>query len=88
MYTGIPILQQMNENVKISQLIGKKSWLIFKLFNINYEWLYINSTKWNGNIIYNEAVNKLKELKVSNDLSERAIKLITDFNSSITKNET
>lgn len=51
------------------------------------DWLLLPPKHWAKCNSYNKAAVFVKNCKVVNDLSERAIKLITDFASTLTKDE-
>ena len=87
METGVPVMPQMNQNVKVSSLIGKNSRLLFDLLKVHTKWLSLIPDEWSKNYEFNYIFGILKDLKVVNNLAERSVKLVTDFNQSLTRNE-
>ena len=71
----------------IDEFIYPNSINFFRRFDIKTSFLNIDPQFWNINEDYQDAKKKLQSLKVVNDCAERAVKLIEDFNSIITKNE-
>ena len=87
METGVPVMPQMNQNVKVSSLIGKNTRLLFDLLKVNTKWLSLYPDEWSKNDEFNYISGILKDLKVVNNLAERSVKLVTDFNQSLTRDE-
>ncbi|ESO12608.1 hypothetical protein HELRODRAFT_159175 [Helobdella robusta] len=56
-------------------------------FNINDQLLHTNPELWSNNEEYLKSKKIVDGLKVTNDTAERGVKLITDYNSCITKEE-
>jgi len=69
----------LNLSTKLIHLIGKKSWLLFNLLNIDSDWLSLPPAHWKSDDDFQQAAMFVHNVKVVNDLSERAMKLITDF---------
>ncbi|KAF0746657.1 Uncharacterized protein FWK35_00037507 [Aphis craccivora] len=63
---------------QISDFINSSSMKFFERFNIATDFLNQNPEEWYKNVNYQ---------KVVNDAAERGVKLITDFNDKITKDE-
>jgi len=84
---GIPVFPQLNTSTKLIHLVGKKSLLLFNLLNIESGWLSVPPAQWKTVDDFQQADTFVRHVKVVNDLSERAMKLITDFASTITKDE-
>ena len=73
---------------RLSDLIDERSWMLFKEHNVcGTAWLTSPAEEWEKD----EEFIKLKEfsrsLKVTNDVAERGIKLMSDFIGSVTKDE-
>jgi hypothetical protein len=78
----------MNENSTILvNLVTDKSFKLFKRFNITSDFLQIPPCKWKTNDDFLKADKIIKNFKVLNDAAERGIKLLQDFNESITKDD-
>lgn len=60
---------------------------MFKRFNLSDEFIKIHPNSWNNQSEYKEAEAVIKNIKVVNDAAERGIKLIEEFNTSITYDE-
>ncbi|KAI5751469.1 hypothetical protein M8J77_007769 [Diaphorina citri] len=86
-----PIMQrqQMEELVRtgLSSLITKETIRFLDRFDIETSFLKEPPTGWLENSHYNEGLRIVKSLKVVNDCAERGVKLITDFNKLLTKDE-
>ncbi|XP_050528051.1 uncharacterized protein LOC126898147 [Daktulosphaira vitifoliae] len=78
-------LSKSNEEILIS-LLSKKSADIFDRFKIE-NFLHISPFEWLNSSAYQKGKNAIEQLKVVNDSAERGVKLIEDFNNSITKDE-
>ena len=87
MKTGVPIMPQMNQNVKVCSLIGKNSRLLFDLLKVNTKWFSLYPDEWSKIYEFNYIPGILKDLKVVNNLAERSVKLVTDFNQSLTRDK-
>jgi hypothetical protein len=84
---GVPIFPQVTDTTKLPSLIGKQSWLLFQLLGINTDWLSLSPSQWISDGMYQKAATVVHHCKVVNDLAERAVKLITDFATTVTKDE-
>lgn len=86
---GVPILPQLSTSspTQISSLIGAKSWQLFRLLRLDSSWMNLTPTQWVTDAAYNEAAMFVHNCRVVNDMAERAVKLITDFAGTITKDE-
>ncbi|KAI5752384.1 hypothetical protein M8J77_016558 [Diaphorina citri] len=81
--------QQMEELVRtgLSSLITKETICFLDRFDIETSFLKEPPTGWLENSHYNEGLRIVKSLKVVNDCTERGVKLITDFNKLLIKDE-
>uniref|UniRef100_A0A8D8VWA4 Uncharacterized protein n=1 Tax=Cacopsylla melanoneura TaxID=428564 RepID=A0A8D8VWA4_9HEMI len=77
--------QVLNEG--LPGLVTKSTMCFFQLFEINIEFLNEDPGMWHNNINYIKGLKIAKSLKVVNDVAERGVKLITDFNTLLTKDE-
>lgn len=71
----------------ISDFITKRSTTIFHQFGLSTTFLDINPDQWETNESYNNCLSVLQKMKVVNDIAERGVALIEQFNDSLTKNE-
>ncbi|XP_050544876.1 uncharacterized protein LOC126907552 [Daktulosphaira vitifoliae] len=78
-------LEKCDDDVLIS-LFNGHSKNIFQRYKIK-NFLHIHPSQWSSSREYQQGKQIIKELKVVNDSAERGIKLIQDFNKSITRNE-
>lgn len=79
-----PVLTQ---RTKLVHLIGQKSWFLFESLGVGTEWMRKPLHQWNLDEDYRKAKAFVRNVKVVNDVSERAVKLIQDFATSITNHE-
>ncbi|GBM85416.1 hypothetical protein AVEN_114591-1 [Araneus ventricosus] len=83
-----PTFPIFNHSTKLSSLIGPKSWFLFHSMGIGAEWLGKPVSEWYNDPNYQEAETYVRHVKVVNDLSERDVKLMQDFSTSVTNDET
>jgi len=86
---GVPIFPHLSTSstIHLSSLIGTKSWQLFRVLHVDNSWMKLLPTQWVTDAAYNEAAMFVHNCKVVNDMAERAVKLITDFAGTITKDE-
>lgn len=71
----------------ISDFVTQGSLYLFELFELDYDFLETDPTLWKSNESYNNCLTVFKDMKVVNDIAERAIALISKYNCLLTKNE-
>lgn len=71
----------------ISQFASKKSLLLFDQFGLKGDFLDLDIDSWENNIDYILAKQIITNIKVVNDIAERGVGLIEQFNQCITKDE-
>jgi hypothetical protein len=71
----------------ISDFINSSSVQLFHRFNIKTDFLNEDPILWYNNQNFIQGLQKFSNLKVVNDAAERGVKLISDYNNLITKNE-
>ena len=74
-------------NLEIQHFVSSESNNFFKRFNINSDFLLIDPALWETNNNYIEAIGIITKLEVVNDVAERAVKLMKDYNLTLCKNE-
>ena len=74
-----PIFPTLSHSTQLSSLIGPKSWFLFHSMGIGADWLGKPVSEWQNDSSYQEAETYVRHVKVVNDLSGRAVKLIQDF---------
>lgn len=75
------------KNREIQDFVSQHTQKLFTRFNLNTNFLDLDPSVWKTNQHYQRALQLFKSLKVVNDSAERAVALVTKFNSCITKNE-
>ncbi|XP_044584232.1 uncharacterized protein LOC123264797 isoform X2 [Cotesia glomerata] len=71
----------------LSDFVSKKSLNLFKIFDLPYDFLDVDVELWPTNESYLENKEYFQQLKVVNDLAERAVALVSEYNQCLTKNE-
>lgn len=75
------------ENKSIHHFINKDSMNFFLRFKMKTSFLKQDSSDWSKNADYIICKEIVKNLKVTNDIAERGVKLISGFNKLITRDE-
>ena len=73
------LLRRDPEAPQLHEFVGRRSWLIFHLFNLNVVWMELPPAQWDMNAEYNQFKNIVDNLNVVNDSAERAVKDVSDF---------
>ena len=84
---GNPTFPVLNPRTRLVHLIGPKSWFLFESLGVGTEWLRKSVQQWNLDEDYKEAEMFVRNVKVVNDVSERAVKLVQDFATSVSNDE-
>lgn len=71
----------------MSDFICKKSLAFFDRYNLNRSFLKKDPSTWNQDSDFIHGLETIKNLKVVNDAAERGVKLMTDFNNILTRDE-
>ncbi|KAG7155567.1 hypothetical protein Hamer_G030873 [Homarus americanus] len=78
----------IQQTTRLSDLIDERSWMIFKEHHVcGTAWLMLPVEDWEKNEEFMKRKDFSRSLKVTNDVAERGIKLMQDFNGSVTKDE-
>lgn len=72
---------------EMDYFISNESLDFFERFKIKKEFLELNPSCWDDDEDYIKSKNILSSLRVVNDVSERAVKLATDYNNKLTTDE-
>lgn len=72
-------------NASICDFICKDSCKFFERFRINTSFLTKDPSKWKKERSYIHGLEVVRNLKVVNDVAERGVKLMTEFNNLLTK---
>ncbi|GBP35414.1 hypothetical protein EVAR_94865_1 [Eumeta japonica] len=68
--------------IKLStKLVSEKSKQFLSRLHIDDSFLQVNVSSWDNDAAFLEAKRRINRLKVVNDTAERAVKLMTDYNS-------
>lgn len=71
----------------LSAFVSKKSLTLFQIFDLPYDFLEVDVGAWSKTESYKENLEFFRELTVVNDVAERGIALIEEYNNCLTKNE-
>lgn len=71
----------------LHNIITKETMEFFNRLNINTDFLRESPNVWHENTHFKEGFRIVQSLKVVNDMAERGVKLISDFNDLLTKDE-
>lgn len=74
-------------NKDISYFITKKSLFLFDQFKLSYDFLDENPEQWDNNASCLHALTIFKNLQVVNDIAERGVALIEEYNQCLIKDE-
>lgn len=74
-------------NLSVSQFVTQRSLNLFDCLHLSKEFLTAAVDTWFECDDYNTACKTVRALKAVNDCAERAVKLATDFNEVLTKND-
>ena len=84
---GKPDFQELSEETSLVDLLGPKSFLLFKLLEIQPTFFQENPEHWNDFEEYQTALNFVRIVKITNDTAERGCHLITEYATLLTKDE-
>jgi hypothetical protein len=73
--------------IGLDYFVSEQSLAFFKRFNIPTDFLKLDPDAWLKNQEYLKCLAIVRKLKVVNDTAERGVKLIQDYNNSVTKDE-
>ncbi|XP_044591358.1 uncharacterized protein LOC123269562 [Cotesia glomerata] len=71
----------------LSDFVSQKSLNLFKIFDLPYDFLDVDIELWASDESYKENQEYFKQLKVVNDVAERGVALVSEYNQCLTKNE-
>lgn len=72
---------------KLSDFITSNSIKFFDRLNVSKSFLVIDPSKWHDHEDFKNAVEIVRKLKVVNDIAERGVKLMQDYNKKLTTKE-
>ncbi|XP_015116001.1 uncharacterized protein LOC107040428 [Diachasma alloeum] len=79
--------QNFIQESSLDQFVTQNTIQFFKILNIESNFLDIDPIMWGESEEYVKASKIVKSLLVTNDLAERSVALITEYNGLLTKNE-
>ena len=74
-------------NLSIAEFVTRRSMNLFDALSLPHDFLTSSPDTWIERDDYNAARQTVRAMRVVNDCAERAVKLATDFNEVLTKNE-
>ena len=80
-----PTLPDISEKSELIDFVGRRSVLLFNLIGVSSD--FLAHEDWHLSAEYEKAKATLRNLSATNDGPERAISLMTNFNTHITRNE-
>lgn len=86
-YIQLPKYANEILNKGIKDFICESSNKLFKRFSINTDFLNIDPSNWECNEHFIKALALIQNIPVTNDVAERGVKLMEDYNEKITKDE-
>ena len=77
------------QNLSVARFVTRRSLNLFESLRLPQEFLAaaVNVNTWTERADYNATQKTVRALKVVNDCAERAVRLATDFNEVLTKND-
>ena len=84
---GKPTFPRILPTNSLEDLLGPNSFMLWDILGLDYQWLEKSRDKWEEDGAYREAREFVKTLKVTNDVAERGVKLITDYIGILTKDD-
>lgn len=74
-------------NIEFSSFVTPSSKNFFTRFSISSDFLDKDPSTWKDDVGYKSGIEKLQTIVVVNDVAERGVKLIQDYNNILTKDE-
>ena len=84
---GKPVSCEYHSDIKLIDINDFNSWKIFQMLSVDADWLKKPVAEWENDENYKEVERFVSELNVTNDCSERAIKLITNLAPTVQKED-
>ncbi|KAF0297757.1 hypothetical protein FJT64_004800 [Amphibalanus amphitrite] len=85
---GVPDFPDVDEGTELVDLLGPNSWTLFMLLETGTSWLQSGPETWSEDPDYQETAAFVTKVKVTNDVAERGVKLVTDYMEILTKDDT
>lgn len=84
---GIPVFPKLSHESELHELVGPQSYFLFDRMNVSTDFLEVAVETWPNNSSYLKMSDSTNKFKVTNDVAERGIQLMQQFQSKITKDE-
>lgn len=81
---GKPVFPDINAATYLTDLVGPESRFLFDALGVECNWLTNPADTWEDNDNYKFAQKFVRSVKVTNDVAERGVKLMSDFATQIT----
>ena len=82
---GHPTFPELTPNMELTNVVGKNSLVVFRVYGIKHDWLKADATEWKKSTEFLKGKQIFEYLKVTNDCAERNIKLITAYSGNMVK---
>ena len=82
---GKPTFQELHEKTELHDLVGPKSYALFSILGLDYDWLLQKPEDWDSFPEYLEMREFVRTVKVCNDAAERGVAMISDYSKILTK---
>ncbi|KAF0292832.1 hypothetical protein FJT64_009259 [Amphibalanus amphitrite] len=77
---GVPDFPDVDEGTELVDLLGPNSWTLFMMLETGTSWLQSGPETWSEDPDYQETAAFVTTVKVTNDVAERGVKLVTFAN--------
>lgn len=84
--TDIKVLG-LSADMTVANFVSKATYRFFRRLGIQYSFINVDPELWSERDDYKQGRDIVHQLKVVNDLAERGVALIEEYNSILTKNE-
>ncbi|KAK8394260.1 hypothetical protein O3P69_006451 [Scylla paramamosain] len=81
---GKPVFQKVTAKTTLVDLIGPESHLLLYILSIGPDWLLDRDESWSEKEDYKKVLEYVRNLRVVNDITERGVKMMSDFANGIT----
>ena len=82
---GKPTFQELHEKTELHDLVGPKSYALFSILGLDYDWLRQKPEDWDSFPEYLEMREFVRTVKVCNDAAERGVAMISDYSKILTQ---
>ena len=82
-----PVFPEVGPGTEVFDLVGERSFTMFSLLHLAYDWLELPPEKWEEDADFLVAKEFVRTVKTTNDVAERGVKLISDYAAILTTDE-